>query len=119
MKTTLHKHKPYQDHDEVAVTMLRDDPEFAAAYINAVLEDGDQEELMRAMRRIPDAFGGVKRVAELTKLHPKTLYRTLSPPGNPALTPFTSLLGKMGLRIAVAPVKTVSRRKKPLLKKAG
>ena len=37
--------------------MFRDDPEFAAEYVNAVLEDGDQKELLLALRRIADAFG--------------------------------------------------------------
>jgi DNA-binding phage protein len=56
-------------------------------------------------------------VAELsrrTNLHAKTLYRTLSPAGNPELKSLTALLKAMGMRIAVAPlqppVKTRRRR---------
>ncbi len=38
-------------------------PEFAAEYLNAVLEDGDQQELLLALRRMADAFGGVPKLA--------------------------------------------------------
>ena len=38
-------------HEEMVIGMFREDPEFAAEYLNGVLEDGDQEELMLAMRR--------------------------------------------------------------------
>jgi DNA-binding phage protein len=46
-------------HDETTVGSLRKDPKFAVEYLNAVLQDGDEQELMVAMRRIADAMGGV------------------------------------------------------------
>jgi DNA-binding phage protein len=39
-------------HEEATIESFRKDPSFAAEYLNAVLEDGDQEELMLALRRI-------------------------------------------------------------------
>ena len=48
-----------------------------------MLADGDEKELLIAMRQLTLAFGGVADVAKLAKLHPKTLYRTLSKDGNP------------------------------------
>ena len=89
----------------MVVEMFREDPEFAAEYLNGILEDGDQKELLLAMRRIAEAFGGVSELARRTNLHAKTLYRTLSPQGNPELKSLTALLKAMGMRIAVAPVK--------------
>jgi len=44
--------------------MLHEDPQFAAEYLNAVLEDGNQKELMLALRRIAEALGGVSKLAE-------------------------------------------------------
>ena len=41
-----------RSHDEATVESLRKDPAFAAEYLNSVLEDGDQEELMLALRRM-------------------------------------------------------------------
>lgn len=93
-------------HDVMVVEMFREDPEFAAEYLNGVLEDGDQKELLLAMRRIAEAFGGVGELAKRTNLHAKTLYRTLSPQGNPELKSLTALLKAMGMRIAVETIKT-------------
>jgi probable addiction module antidote protein len=99
------KHKPYITHNEVATEMLREDRQFAAEYLNAVLEDGDQKELMLALRRIAKAFGGVSKLAEQAELNATTLYRTLSPQGNPELKSLTSILKAIGMRIAVQPLK--------------
>ena len=96
----------HADHDVMVVEMFREDPEFAAEYLNGVLEDGDQKELLLAMRRIAEAFGGVGELAKRTNLHAKTLYRTLSPQGNPELKSLTALLQAMGMRIMVAPTKS-------------
>ena len=92
--------KPYISHEEATVQSLKRDPEFAAEYLNAILEDGTQEELMTALRRIAEAYG-MKDVAEAAHLNPKTLYRTLSPAGNPELKSFQAILGAMGMRLAV------------------
>lgn len=85
--------------------MLHEDPQFAAEYLNAVLEDGDQKELMLALRRIAEAFGGVSKLVEQAELNATTLYRTPSPQGNPELKSLTSILKAMGMRIAVQPFK--------------
>ena len=41
-----------RSHEEATAESFRKDPAFAAEYLNAVLEDGDQEELMLALRRM-------------------------------------------------------------------
>ena len=46
-------------HEEATIESFRNDPAFAAEYLNAVLEDGDQAELMVALRYMASAFGGV------------------------------------------------------------
>ena len=99
------QHKPYRDHEEAFIESLRKDPQFGAEYLNAVLEDGDQEELMLALRRVAQAFGGVPQIAKQTHLHVKTLYRTLSQKGNPELKSLTSILKAIGMRITVQPLK--------------
>ena len=43
MKKTL-KSVPSRSHEQATVESFRKDPEFAAEYLNSVLEDGDQEE---------------------------------------------------------------------------
>jgi len=95
---------PSRSHEEAFIEEMRDDPAFAAEYLNAVLEDGDQQELMTTLRQIAQAFGGVPQLAERAELNAKTLYRTLSPQGNPELKSLTALLKAMGMRLAVQPI---------------
>lgn len=76
------------------------DPEEAAAYLNAALEDGDQQVFMLALRHVTEARG-MSQVARETQLNRENLYRILSPTGNPQLSSLTSLLRGVGLRLAV------------------
>ena len=91
-------------HEEAKVESFRKDPAYAAEYLNAVLADGDQEEVMVTLRYLAEAFGGVSGLAEKTDLNATTLYRTLSPKGNPELRSLTSILKAMGMRLAVQPI---------------
>ena len=95
----------YRSHDDAAIASFRDDPEFAAEYLNAVLEDGDQQELLLALRRMAEAFGGIPKLAQTTNLNATPLYLTLSPRGNPELRSLRALLKVMGMRLAVQPVR--------------
>ncbi len=97
-------HTSSRPHEDAAVEALHKDPEYAADYLNAVLADGDQQELMVALRRMAKAYGGLPKLAEEAELNAKTLYRTLSPQGNPELRSLMSLLKAMGMRLAVQPI---------------
>ncbi len=91
-------------HEEATVESFRKDPKFAAEYLNAVLEDGEQEEVLSALRRMATAFGGVPKLAAEAELNATTLYRTLSPKGNPELKSLTALLRALGMQLAVRPL---------------
>jgi len=93
-------------HEEATIASFQRDPNFAAEYLNTVLEEGDQQELMTALRYMAKAFGGVSRLAEQAELNATTLYRTLSPQGNPELKSLRALLKAMGMRLAVQPLNT-------------
>lgn len=93
------------------MTTFKNDPQFAAEFLNGVLADGDEKELLIAMRQLTLAFGGVADVAKLAELHPKTLYKTLSKDGNPELPTLTQLFKVMGLRLAIAPIKRPSTKR--------
>ena len=94
-----------RSHEEATVESFRKDPAFAAEYLNTILEDGDQEELMLALRRMSKAFGGVPKLAEEAQLNANTLYRTLSPKGNPELKSLRALLRAMGMQLTVRPLR--------------
>jgi probable addiction module antidote protein len=93
-----------RSHEDATVESFRRDPSLAADYLNDVLADGDERELMVALRRVAEAFGGVSKLAGKAKLNATTLYRTLSPKGNPELRSMNSMLKAMGLRLAVRPI---------------
>jgi len=111
MKTTKTKKaiKPHRTHDDATIESFRRDPKFAAAYLNAVLDDGDRGEIMVALRYMTDAFGGVSAVAQKTRLNTTTLYRTLSAKGNPELNSFMEIMKAVGMRILVEPLRPVRR----------
>ena len=94
-----------RSHEKATVESFRKNPAFAAEYLNTILEDGDQEELMLALRRMSQAFGGVQKLAEEAKLNANTLYRTLSPKGNPELKSLRSVLRAMGMQLTVRPIR--------------
>lgn len=111
MKTTKTKKttRSHRTHDEATIESFRRDPKFAAAYLNAVLNDGDRAEIMTAVRYLTDAFGGVSAVAEKTRLNTTTLYRTLSAQGNPELKSFMEIMKALGMRILVEPLSPAHR----------
>lgn len=76
------------------------DPEEAAAYLNAAIEDGDQQVFMLALRHVIQARGMAK-VAREARLNRESLYKMLSAAGNPQLASLNALLRSVGLRIAV------------------
>ncbi len=90
-----------RSHENAMVELYRDKPEFAVEMINAMLEDGEPQEMLVILRRLASAFGGVPAVAEEAGLNPTQLYRTLSAEGNPSLTTLTAVLKAMKLKLAV------------------
>ncbi len=96
--------KTHRTHEEATVKMFRKDPELAADYLNSVLEDGDETDLMLALRTLSKAFGGVQEVARQADVNAHTLYRTLSEKGNPELKTLSAILKAMGMRLAIQPL---------------
>src|SRR5580698_1770365 len=92
-------------HDEAMAKLLKQDPAYALELLNSILEEGEQSELLIALRQMAKAFGGVQAIAEKANLNPTQLYRTLSEEGNPALSSLTAILKAMGLRLAVERVR--------------
>ena len=88
-------------HDDAMAELFREDPAFATQYLNDILEEGEQADLLIALRQIAKAFGGIPAIAEKAHLNPTQLYRTLSPEGNPELRSLTVILKAMGMRLAV------------------
>ena len=80
------------------------DPAEAAAYLEAVIEDGNQAAIMLALRQVAQAQGGIAAIARRAKLTREATYKMLSKAGNPELRSLNALLKATGLRIAVRPI---------------
>jgi probable addiction module antidote protein len=85
-------------------------PDEAAQYLNACLEDEDARVFLLALRDVADARGGIRDLSRNTRLNRESLYRMLSRSGNPSLDSLTAVLNACGLRLAVQ--STASRRKR-------
>ena len=92
-----------RSHDQAMAELFGEDPAFAADYLTSVLQDGEQADVMIALRQMAIAFGGVSAIAEKAQLNPTQLYRTLSATGNPELRSLSAVLKAMGLQLAVIP----------------
>jgi probable addiction module antidote protein len=94
-----------RSHAESMVEMLKADPAFANAYLQSALEDSHTQEgreaLLIALRHVAQAQG-MNEVAAKAGIQRESLYRVLSPKGNPTLTTLLAVLGAAGLRFSVA-----------------
>ena len=107
------KRKTNSSHDDFMLRELRNDPEFAAEYLRAALEDdAEPKVLLIAVRRIAEARGGVARVAKAAGVERESLYRALSPRGNPRLSTLVAVTKAVGLKLTVetAPKRQTRRR---------
>jgi probable addiction module antidote protein len=96
--------KASRPHDETMVELLREDAAFADEYLAASLdamdEPGGREALLMALRQVAQAQG-MDTVAARAGIQRESLYRALSPKGNPTLKTLLAILAGAGLRLAV------------------
>ena len=82
------------------VNALRADPRLAAEYLNAAAEEGDPRVYLAALRTVAEAEGMAK-VAKAAGVPRESLYRALSPDGNPRFSTLHAILTAAGLRLSV------------------
>lgn len=80
------------------------DPIVAAEYINQALASDDVAIILMAIRNVVDAQeGGISTVAEKSELGRESMYKMLSPKGNPKLSTLNALFHSLGLKLEVTP----------------
>lgn len=88
-------------HDTAVIEMLRDDPDMALDYLRAAFdeldEEGGESAFLMALRHVVEAQGGMAAVAERAKVSRESLYRALSPKGNPTLRTMTAVIRATGI----------------------
>lgn len=88
-------------HDDATVSSMARDPEFASAYFNAVLADGDDAEFAIALGRLIKAKSAMRQVAEASDVNVRSLYRTLSREGNPQFRTMLRVLRSLGFQLTI------------------
>lgn len=76
-------------------------PEFAAGYLQAALEENDLGTFLVALRDIVQANGGMAKTAQETELGRESLYKTLSENGNPQFSTLQAVLESVGLQFSI------------------
>ncbi|HVB85474.1 MAG TPA: addiction module antidote protein [Candidatus Dormibacteraeota bacterium] len=95
------KAKASVSHDESMIRRLRREPKFAAAYLEAALEEDDgPQALLIALRHVAQAQG-IATVAKAAGVERESLYRALSPRGNPRLSTLVAVTRALRLKLTV------------------
>lgn len=103
-RRNIMKRKTSAAHDETIIRRLRKDPDFAAEYLKAALEDEDEPRvLLIALRHLAQAQG-ITKVAKAAGIERESLYRALSKDGNPRLSTLVAVTKAIGLRLTVEAV---------------
>jgi probable addiction module antidote protein len=104
----MSKLKGAVSHHEAEISELRADREFAVEYLKAALESlenpDDRAGGLLALRAVAEAYGGLGAVAAEAGISRESLYRALSPKGNPTLKTLLAVLKTIGMRLSVEPV---------------
>ena len=88
--------KPWND---FLYTQLAESEVFAVEYLNSALEENDPAFLLKALRQVAEARGGIGGLAQQTGLNRESLYRMLSENGNPTITSLHEILDALGLQM--------------------
>src|ERR1039458_5524714 len=113
-ETAMSKLVGVGSYHEWEVQELRTDREFAVEYLKAAMEALDNPEERAGglimLRAAAEAYGGLGAVAAQAGISRESLYRSLSPKGNPTLKTLIAVLKTLGLRLSVIPAEQVHAR---------
>ena len=98
----MKKFPPGVSYQEQLIKSLRD-PEEAAGYLNAALEENNRKLFLHALRNVLEAQGGLTRAARTARLNRVSLYKMLASNGNPGFENILRLLQAAGICLYVKP----------------
>ena len=94
-------------HHDREVAELRADRELAVEYLKAAMESLDSPDDravgLLALRTVAEAYGGLGAIATDAGISRESLYRALSPKGNPTLKTLLAVLKAVDMRLSVEP----------------
>jgi probable addiction module antidote protein len=101
------KYRGAVSHHAREVAELRADRDLAVEYLKVAMESldnpDDRAAGLLALRTVAEAFGGLGAVAAESGISRESLYRALSPRGNPTLKTLLAVLKAVGMRLSVEP----------------
>ncbi len=97
---------PYHEWE---IKQLRSNPGLGVECLKLALESLDNPDerggSLLTLRSLAEAYGGLGAVAAKAGISRESLYRSLSPKGNPTLKTLIAVLNTMGLRLSVTAIK--------------
>ncbi len=103
----MSKLKGVVSHHEQEIGELASDRQLAVAYLKVAMESlatpEDRAAGLLALRAVAEAYGGLAVVAAEAGISRESLYRALSPKGNPTLKTLVAVLKTLDLRLSVEP----------------
>lgn len=104
----LTKISNYHSFDDWAADLIKQDTngidEYLKISFDEYAKDGDEKALLITLRQIAKARGGFKMLASKTGMKRESLYRALSPTGNPRLHTITIILHVLGYNLVLKPI---------------
>ena len=101
----MRKTKASVSHNEREIAELAADRDLAVEYLKAAMESldnpDDRAAGLLALRAVAEAYGGLGNVAQTAGISRESLYRALSPSGNPTLKTLLAVLNTVGMRLSV------------------
>ena len=101
----MRKIKASVSHHEREIEELAADREVAVEYLKAAMQSldnpDDRAAGLLALRAVAEAYGGLGAVAQAAGISRESLYRALSPNGNPTLKTLLAVLNTVGMRLSV------------------
>ena len=91
-----------RDYEEFLSESLND-PEVAANYLSASIENGSIDEFLLALKSVADSHGGISNIAEISDLNRQNMYKMLSEDGNPTIKSLLAILKAIGIKINFTP----------------
>ncbi|WP_415879142.1 addiction module antidote protein [Methylomonas sp. TEB] len=85
------------------MSTLLDSDEAVSEYLNQVLEDGDSDELIRALGYIAKAKG-MAMIAKKSGLGRESLYKALAPGAKPRFDTVLKVIRALGVKLHAEPV---------------
>jgi len=90
-----------KDYQKFLLEQLKD-PEMAAEYLNAALEEKDDALFLLALKNVVESQG-LSKVAKKAHLNRENMYRMLSDKGNPRFSSLMGVVSSLGLSISIRP----------------